>query len=599
YHKNPRILYAILQTEKTDIRTVPGQASRSNDTIETGGVFRSEDGGDSWVKVNDLCPRPFYFGQIRVDPNDERRVYVLGVSLHLSTDGGKTFSDNAAPSVHSDHHAMWINPKDSEHMVIGCDGGLYLSRDRGQSWEHCKNLPIAQFYGVAVDMRRPYRVYGGLQDNGTWGGASATHNPEGITVADWFRVLGADGFQCQVDPTEADIVYAEAQYGGLTRVNVRTGESVGIRPRPPKGDREYRFNWCSPIVLSPHNPRTLYFGGNHVFRSIDRGDTWTPISADLTLGKPGPSPDNGHTLTALAESPLKAGLLYAGTDDGRLHVTRNGGSTWTDVSLHLPTLPAERWISRIECSHFEEGAAYLAVDRHRNDDRAPYVYKTIDYGASWVGISNDLPPDGSVYVIREDPRNPHLLFAGTDNSLFVSLNGGANWQRLKNGLPTVPVHDLVIHPRERDLVIATHGRGMFVMDIAPLQDWSATILGGPAQLFDVKPGVFFRYHGAHGLGDGKTFAAPNPAFGAPIYYYLREKPSSPARLTIVDTLGHAVATLDVNQEPGLHRVVWDLRANVTTTPLRGMSTVASGDYAVRLEVGDKVLPKKVRVETEE
>jgi photosystem II stability/assembly factor-like uncharacterized protein len=310
YRRDPRILYAVVQTDRTSVRAVSGQGPGGSGKVETGGVFRSEDGGANWVKVNDLCPRPFYFGQIRVDPNDPQRVYVLGISLHVSTNGGKTFSGDAAPGVHSDLHALWIDPADSRHLIAGSDGGVFFSYDRGARWEHLKNLPIGQFYGIAVDTRKPYRVFGGLQDNGIWGGPSRTYNPEGITVADWFRVYGADGFRCQVDPTDPDILYAEWQYGRLLRLNVRTGEETDLQPKPVKGEPAYRFNWNAPILVSPHNPRILFFGGNHVFKSIDRGDAWEVLSPDLTHGKPGPSPHTGHTLTALAQSPLQGRLLF-------------------------------------------------------------------------------------------------------------------------------------------------------------------------------------------------------------------------------------------------------------------------------------------------
>jgi photosystem II stability/assembly factor-like uncharacterized protein len=599
YRKDPRIVYAVIQTEKTDIKVTAGQPAKASDVVETGGVFRSEDGGDSWVKVNDLCPRPFYFGQIRVDPSDDQRVYVFGVPLFLSTDGGKTFRDDGGPRVHSDQHALWIDPRNSEHMVVGCDGGLFVSRDKGKVWEHVLNLPIAQFYGIGVDMRKPYRVYGGLQDNGSWGGASATHNPEGITLADWSRVLGADGFQCQVDSHDADIVFAESQYGGLTRVNVRSGDSAAIRPRPTKEEPEYRFNWNSPMLLSPHNPRIVYFGGNHVFRSLNRGDKWEVLSKDLTLGKPGPSSEFGHTLTALAESPVKAGMVWAGTDDGRLHVTRNGGRDWLDLSDKIPDLPSERWISRVECSHFESGTAYVAIDRHRNDDRKPYLFKVTDYGATWASITGDLPAEGPVRVVREDLQNKLLLFAGTEFGLYVSLNGGVNWQRLKAGLPTVAVHDLVIHPRDRELVVATHGRGIYVLDIAPLENWPTKLQDAPAHLFEVKPATRFEYHGSRGLNGGKNYAAPNPAYGATITYYLRERPETPVRLTIVDAVGNVVATLNAPQEAGLHRVVWNLRSTNESGPARSMTPVTAGDYAVKLEIGDLTWSEKVRVEADE
>jgi photosystem II stability/assembly factor-like uncharacterized protein len=597
--KDPRVWYAVVQTDRTTLARDSewGQPARAGGDPETGGVFRSDDRGETWAKVNDLCPRPFYYSQIRVDPTDDRRVYVLGVGVHVSADGGRTFTADGATGIHSDHHTLWIDPAEPQHLVLGGDGGLFFSRDRGAAWGQVQNLPIAQFYAVAVDTRKPYRVYGGLQDNGTWGGPSATRSPEGITLADWFRVLGADGFHCQVDPADPDTVYAESQYGGLTRVNVRTGEARAITPKPADGAPAYRFNWSAPLLLSPHNPHTLYCGGNHVFRSVDRGDSWQQLSPDLTRGPPGPSPDFGHSLTAVAESPLRPGLLYAGSDDGRVHVSLDAGGRWTDVSDRVPGVPADRWVTCLECSRFAEGTAYLTFDRHRQDDRAPYVFRTTDYGSTWTALANNLPAGGPVHVLREDRKNRNLLFEGTEFGLFASFNGGSSWHPLRAGLPTVPVHDLVIQPRERELVLATHGRGVYVLDVAPLEELTGAVLESAAHLFDVRPAVLFEYHGAHALGGARAYAAPNPPFGAVLYYYLREAPDRPPRLTVTDAVGNTVAVLKADAEPGLHRIVWDLHAAGGAS--RAGPLVAPGDYAARLEVGDQTFVKKVRVEAEE
>ncbi|HJT77736.1 MAG TPA: hypothetical protein VJ739_11090, partial [Gemmataceae bacterium] len=599
--RTPGRLYAVVQTDRTLLKRESelGQAARTGGPAETGGVFRSDDRGATWVKVNDLCPRPFYFSQIRIDPNDDRRLYVLGVTLHISDDGGRTFRSGGAPGVHADHHALWIDPADSNHLVLGCDGGLYFSYDRGAAWEHLQNLPIAQFYGVAVDGRRPYHVYGGLQDNGTWGGPVATRSREGVTLADWTRVLAADGFECQVDPTDPDTVYAETQYGGLTRVNVHTGASRGITPKPAGEAPAYRFNWDSPVLLSPHNPRTLYYGGNHLLRSVDRGDTWQEVSPDLTRGQPGPSADYGHTLTAIAESPRRAGLLWTGSDDGRVCVSLNGGGKWLDVSQRLPGVPAERWVTRLECSHFAEGTAYLALDRHRQDDRAPYLFRTDDYGSTWRRLTDGLPAEGPVHVVREDPRVRNLLFVGTEFGLFVSLDAGASWRRLGAGLPTVAVYDLVIHPRDRELVIATHGRGLYVLDVAPLEEMAAGATDAEAYLFEVKPGVLFQYRGSHGLTGGREFTAPNPARGVVLWYYLKQRPPQGLRLTITDALGNTVAVLSAGDVPGLHRAVWDMQATLAFGPFSAGTPVPAGDYVARLTVGGTVLVRKVHVEAEE
>lgn len=477
--KDPRILYAVIQTDKTTLIRANelGQAGRPNDKTETGGVFRSDDHGRTWTKVNDLCPRPFYFGKIRIDPHDDNRVYVLGVSLHVSLDGGKNFRSRVFSGVHADHHAFWIDPGNSGRQILAGDGGVYLSGDNGSTWEHIKNLPLAQFYAICVDMRKPYRVYGGLQDNGSWGGPSDARYREGTASApDWFRIAAADGFYVQADPVDSDWVYAEGQYASFVRrINVRTGYEKEIKPPAPRAGRpdRYRYNWCAPMLLSPNNSNTLYLGANHLLRSPDRGDRWEEISPDLTRGEPGPSRDFGHTISTIAESPMRAGLLYVGTDDGRVHVSRNAGANWTDVSANIPKVPETRWITRLECSHFDEGTAYLSLSRHRHDDRRPYVFRTTDFGASWTSVSGNLPAEGPVHVVRESPRNRDLLFAGSEFGLFVSLDRGRSWHAFRRGPPAVAVHDLVIHPRERELVIATHGRGAHVLDIAALEEVTA------------------------------------------------------------------------------------------------------------------------------
>jgi photosystem II stability/assembly factor-like uncharacterized protein len=595
YPKDPRIVYAVVQTEKTILSrdTEFGQAARSGGNVESGGVFRSADGGQSWVKVNDLCPRPFYFSQIRVDPIDDRRVYVLGVTLHVSTDGGQSFADkDAAEGAHADHHAMWIDPRDGRHLVIGNDGGVAFSHDRGASWERLQNLPVAQFYAVAVDQRQPYRVYGGLQDSGTWTGPSATRSREGITPADWSRIYGYDGFQCQVDPRDPDTVYGEAQYGRLRRFDLRTGASRDIQPRAARGTPEYRFNWNGPLVLSPHDPRTVYFGGNHVFRSTNRGEDWETISPDLTRGRPGRDAAMGHALTALAESPLQPGLIYAGSDDGRVHVRRGGSVSWLEVSAQIPGVPPDRWITRIECSRFAANTAYLALDRHRQDDRRPYLYKTVDAGTTWEPIAHDLPAEGPVHVVREDPINRNLLYVGTEFGLFSSLDGGRTWHRLR--LPTVAVHDLVVHPRERELVVATHGRGIYVMDVAPLQEMTGEVLASPVHLFAVKPVVRFVPRGVR--WPSRAYSAPNPPFGAAIYYYLGAKPAEPIRLEVADRNGKMVAELKGAAEVGLQRVQWDLRIGQgDEEPL----LAPAGEYRVRLQVGKQVFTQRFRVDAEQ
>src|SRR5262245_50453795 len=603
YRKNPNVVYAVVQASRTSV-SVKGGLPNQDRSVEEGGVFRSDDRGQTWKHLNSVCPRPFYYGQIRVDPSDDQRVYVLGTAFYVSSDGGKTFA-TGAKGAHPDHHAMWINPKNSKHLVLGNDGGLYFSQNRGQNWEAIRGMAIGQFYAIAVDTRQPYRVYGGLQDNGSWGGPVATRSEAGITLADWRRVAGADGFSCAVDPMDPDTVYCEGQYGGLRRVDLNArakGGKVGggkvIKPGgTPKGKGKgggassgYRFNWSAPLVLSAHNPQTLYYGGNILFKSTNRGDKWELISDDLTRGKKGTA-SNGNTINTIAESPLKAGLLYVGTDDGRLHVTRDDGKTWTDLSMNIPGVPQNRWISRLECSHAAEGTAYVTIDRHRNDDRKPYIFKTTDYGTTWKPLMANLP-HGSVHVIRESSRNKDLLFVGTEQALYVSLNGGQYWQRFGKGLPSVPVHDLVIHPRERELVIGTHGRSIYVVDIAPLEELTGKVLASPAHLFGARAAALFTPRKVQ--TPAKAFTAANPPLGAAFFYHLKEDALEAPVLSIVDKAGKTVATLRGPQKAGLHQLLWTLRPDGSTGAF-----VAAAEYVIRLEVAGQTLSGKVKVENVE
>ncbi|HVL14582.1 MAG TPA: hypothetical protein VM529_18560, partial [Gemmata sp.] len=468
-----------------DGKAVPGR-------VETGGIFRSADGGETWQKVNDLVPRPFYYGQIRTDPTDEKFLYVLGVAFHASRDGGKTFS-SAPLSIHPDHHALWVNPKDAGHLILGNDGGLYVSKDRGRTWEPKRGLVISQFYGVAADTRTPYRVYGGLQDNGSWGGPSATPYPDGITPADWRRLLPGDGFQAAADPTDPNTVYLESQYGNLTRVNLAGPKGPAfknIRPQARKGETLNRFNWNAPILLSPHDAKTLYYGSQFLYKSASRGDRWERISPDLTdPAAAAPAAAFAHTILSLAESPVERGVLWVGTDDGKVWVSKDDGKEWADVGGKIPGVPKSRAAAKIECSHFSAGAAVVAIDRHRDDDFKPYLFITRDYGETWKPIAGNLPDGAVVGVVRQSQRNKSLLFAGTDVGLFVSFDAGASWHHYAaGGFPRgVRVDDLVIHPRDRDLIIATHGRGVWVVDVAPLEQLSPAVLASRAHLFDVKP----------------------------------------------------------------------------------------------------------------
>jgi photosystem II stability/assembly factor-like uncharacterized protein len=630
---NPSVVYSIIQTETT---VAPSRdpdeppPPRKKKTAKDGGVFRSNDRGETWEWMNAINPRPFYYSQIRVDPNDENRVYVLGSPLEVSEDGGKSF-ERLRINVHVDHHDLWINPADSKHLVLGNDGGVYFSYDRGRTWDFLNQMAIGQFYAIDVDMRTPYNIYGGVQDYCSWGGPSATRNRIGIAVSDWSRVMTGDGFQVRIDPTDPDLLYAEMQYGGIIRHDKKTGQNTSIKPEAPEGEEDYRFNWETPLHISYHDPKTLYVGGNHVFRSRDQGQSWEVLSPDLTTETDSwPDYKDGEpqmiaSTSALAESPLEPDLIYAGTDDGHVWVTTDGGGNWTEITDKFPGLPGARWVSRLVASRFDKDRAYATFDGHRNDDFAPYVFVTADAGQSWKSIVSNLPNGGSVRVIREDVKNPNLLFVGTELAAFVSLNRGAKWLRLMNGMPTVAVADLVVHPRDGDLIAGTHGRSAYVMDISPLQELAEDVLAKDLHLFRIEKSTAFRYrvytHDEF-LGE-KKWIAENPPFGVTISYLIgKEAAGTPTdsedngdegeesekenvKILVTDTAGKTVRELEGPLGPGLHRVQWDLRheppeqdeveADSFRGPLEG-PLVRAGVYQVSLQMGDAKAETMVIVE---
>jgi photosystem II stability/assembly factor-like uncharacterized protein len=618
YRKDPNVVYAIVQTDKTagsltNTGQMPAELGKGGGkaappgAVERGGVFRSDDKGKTWKKVSDLVPRPFYYGQVRVDPTDAARVYVLGVNFYTSTDGGKTFAAGGMRGAHADHHALWIDPKNPDHLIDGNDGGLSVSHDRGKTAEAMRGFAIGQFYGVAVDTRTPYRVYGGLQDNGSWGGPTATPYPDGVTLADWRRVGGGDGFQAAVDPTDPDTVYVESQYGNLTRVNVKALDGGGgkgkgggfgggkkIAPPAAKEGGKNRFNWNAPILLSPHDSKTLYYGSQFLHKTTNRGDSWERISPDLTRGPRGEAVTNsGHNILAIAESPAKAGVLWVGTDDGNVWASRDGGKEWADVSEKVPGVPRARAIPKIECSSTDAGTAYLAIDRHRNGDYHPYIFRTTDYGETWTKLTDGLPDRAVVGVVRESSRAPNLLFAGTEIGLYASLDAGKSWHHLdRTGMPpAVRVDDLVIHPRERELVIGTHGRSVWVMDIAPLEQLSSEVLRASAHLFDFKPVTVVpkkaRPEGKGGAFGGVVrgaFVAANPRPGAVAYFHLA-RPAAEVTIAVSDASGKELFEVRGGAYPaGLHARPLDL-----TEP---------GEYTVTLKAGGVTRTKAVTVKGE-
>jgi photosystem II stability/assembly factor-like uncharacterized protein len=459
YRKDPHVVFAVVESDEG------GRLDEFESRSREGGVFRSDDSGEHWTRLSAYIPRPFYFGQIRVQPDDATRLYLLGVDLWLSDDGGKTFRGGGAKNVHPDCHAMWIDPNNGRRVLMGTDGGVYLSRDRAASWDFIDNIAIGEFYDIAADMAEPYHVYGGLQDNQSWGGPSQTRfDPEswlddpkhdGISNADWVCLGGGEGFHVSLDPLDPNIVYADVEGGDLAAVNLATGRERLLKPSNKEGEPRYRFNWNTPFVISPHDPTVLWRGGNHLFRLDARGDRWTSVSPDLSTMDPkkmvtgGSAAETHCTIVSLSESPLAKGQVWAGTDDGKVWTTPDGGQRWDDVTANLRGVPAGLYVSSIETSHHDRATAYVTLDGHRSDRLSPYVLVTRDGGKSWATITGDLPAEGPVQVIREDPGNPDLLFAGTEFGIFASFDRGAHWRRLGEGLPTVAVDDILVHPREQ------------------------------------------------------------------------------------------------------------------------------------------------------
>jgi photosystem II stability/assembly factor-like uncharacterized protein len=519
-------------------------------TDDEKGFYRSTDRGASWEKRSGHSTAGNYYCEIFADPIDINKVYSMDTWAMVTEDGGKNFKGVGEKYKHVDNHSIWINPSNTEHMLMGCDGGLYETFDGAKNWDYKSNLSITQFYRVAVDNASPfYNIYGGTQDNNTLGGPSRTKSATGITNADWFVTVGGDGFEPAIDPTNPDIVYSQWQYGGLVRFDKKTGEAIDIKPQEREGEAAYRFNWDAPLLISKHNNKRLYFAANKVFKSDDQGNTWTVISEDLSSGidrnklkvmdkvwsmdavAKNQSTSLYGNITALAESPLNEKVLYAGTDDGLIHVTTDGGATWTKVSSFtgVPAITPGVYVANIIASKHDENVAFVTFNNHRNGDFKPYIIKTIDKGKSWsVNITGDLPERGSAWCIAEDPKVKDLLFAGTEFGMYFTNNGGKNWMKLGSGLPTICIKDIAIQERENDLVVATFGRGFYVLDdYTLLQNIKQADLDEKAHIFPIKDGIVFIPSTPYGH-KGKSFqgesffTTPNPLIGANITYYLKD-----------------------------------------------------------------------------
>ena len=590
YQRDGRTIYAIVEADRQRGFNMSGMPSADE---ENGGVFRSTDRGETWEQVNTINPRPMYFSQIRIDPKDPQRIYLLGMSIMSSSDGARTFDDPGygGEGVHPDHHAMWIDPEDSNHLILGNDGGVYFSRSRGETWRFVDNLPIAQFYEIGVDMRDPYYVCGGLQDNGSWCIPSATRDRAGISNDDAYLVGSSDGYYVLIDPNDHNVVYVEGPGGRLGRFNASTGETQAIRPvpseKPNEGEEGFRFDWNTPVVMSRYDPSTLYLGANVVFKSGDRGVTWSAISPDLTTATDRDTLEMmGHrvtdqtlsrhdgtssfpNLTTLSESPLDQNVLYAGSDDGKVHVTLDGGSTWNDLTSNIPGLPQLTYVSRVVASHHAGGRVYATFDGHYNDDYHPYAYVSNDFGQTWQLMVRGLP-ETSVNIVREHPRTPNLLFLGHEKGVHVSVDGGANWASLNGNMPSVPVDDLIIHPRDNDLIAGTHGRSIWILDdIAPLEALTEEVLASQGTLIPTRPARMYNTHHYTGWFWAGHHYAANPDYGAGVAYWLSEGSDEDVEITIRDTGGEVLRTLAGPAEPGLNRVFWDLRPEPPREPPPG------------------------------
>jgi photosystem II stability/assembly factor-like uncharacterized protein len=562
---NPRIVYVVAESKE-------------------GSLFRSQDGGETFEVVNKdrgLTTRGYYYCDLRVDPKDENRVYVLEGSLEVSTDGGKTFS-RIGGSVHGDLQALWIDPQDPARMWQGSDGGLASSWDMGQTWQHVSNISLGQFYHVYADNRKPfYSVAGGTQDNGTWIGPSQTREPSGILNDDWRMISTIVGFNVLSDPDDPDIVLTQTPGGTLLRTDLRTRDqqSIGPQVRNYNGETaaamQYRFAWDAPLVRSPYGKNTFYYGSNVIFQSSDKGASWEPISRDLTNADPskwqpsgGPIfTDNSSSeiygaVTHISESSVRRGVIWAGTDDGNLQVTTNAGAKWTNVVSNLTGIPAGSPISVLETSHASENTVYAGFDRHMFDDMRPHLFKTTDAGKTWTVITNGLPANAFVWVLREDLRNPSVLYLGTEVGAFLSFDAGTHWSRFNlRNLPNVAVRDIFLQPDRNDILLATHGRGLYIFDDASLiQQFAAS---RAATIFPIRTALRYSIRATRAGGGDTEFTAANPPYGALLSYYLPAQ-TGEVRLEVQDAAGKVIRTIPVranDRDPGIHRIVWDLRAD--------------------------------------
>lgn len=616
YQKNPNTLYAVVDNRNVKAGT------ESRPALVGGEVYRTDDGGQLWRKVSadkdDVSRKSGYaFNQIRVAVDNPDRAFITGSNLIETTDGGKTWAGLAAGGFQSyrpfrrafgDFRTLWLDPQNPERMMAGSDGGVYISYDGGKTCDHLNNLPLGEVYALTVDMEEPYNIYAGLQDHESWRGPSNGWSGS-IGIEDWTTVGIGDGMYNQVDPTDSRWVFNTQEFGRHARLDQKTKERKVIAPTRPQNQPMLRFNWVAPLRLSPHDPKTIYAGAQVLFRSRDRGDTWEEISPDLTGNDPAKISPPGAaiqfcTITTIAESPAQAGVIWVGTDDGKVQVTKDAGKNWNDVTKAIAQAAQaggseDAWTSRVFASHHQAGTAYVAKSRHRQDDFRPFLFKTTDFGATWTQITTGLPLR-TINVVFEDQKNPDLLFVGNDAGVYVSLNGGKQWAALKGNMPVVPVHDLVVHPREGDLVVGTYGRGIWITDITPLREMNQA-LASDAYLFAIEPKAR-RREGALGnyrLYGDRQAVTPNEPNGLVFVYYLKDAAKEKVTLTVTDAGGKTVRTLDGATKAGLNRVVLPLGdfggqfGGGGRAP--NAAPIAPGDYTVTLQTDGKQFSRKAQV----
>ena len=600
----PNVVYAVVEAEKT-------------------ALYRSNDLGENWEEINstfNVTARPFYFATVIVDPKDYNTVYKPGLTISVSYDGGNSFTSPfnsfSFGNIHPDHHALWINPNNTDEVIVGNDGGIYISNDKARTWRFVGTLPISQFYRVSFDMDFPYNVYGGLQDNGSWM-APSRGKAGTISNRDWDNLNGGDGFFVFRDPADDDYVYSEFQGGNLSRTRLSTGEQRDIKPLPKKGEEPYRFNWNTPIHLSPNEKGTVYSASQYLLRTRDHGESWETLSPDLTTDDPerqrqqqsgglttdNSTAENNATIYSISESPVDGNVIWVGTDDGYVQVTRNGGESWDNVTANITGLPEGLWVSFVEASPHDAGTAFVTVDGHRSGDMATYLYKTTDYGATWTSLVTDAI-EGYAWVVRQDLVSPNLLFLGTEFGLFVSVDGGEGWARFKGNMPKVAVHDMAIHPREHDLVVGTHGRGIYILDdITALRNLTTEVLESEVALLGSRPTVMQTAAAGFGFNGDAEYVAPNPPEAATITYYMKKRHLfGDLKAEVYDAEGNLITSIPGSKRKGMNRILWPMRLDPPKVPPASSLAaafvgprVAEGSYKIKLIKGKNTIDGQVEL----